>query len=103
MGNVNLDTGKYVCRVQSLDTGEVKDIPFTVSMKNLPVRQEVSKFDFYAPSHAVSGKNSNDFDSESDARLRRELVSLTDGELLDTNGEENEVLVYDRSSKNDRW
>jgi len=100
MGNVNIDNGKYVCRIQSLDTGEVKDIPFTVSLKNNPGRQEVSKFDFYVPGHAVSGKNSDDFDSDSEIKLKNDLTRMFG---IDFNDENEEVHSYDRASPGDRW
>lgn len=102
MGNMTVNKGDYVCRVQSLDTGETADIPFSSNFVNLQNRQTVSKFDFYVPSHSVSGKNSNDFDSESDTRLEDELTRFNDGGLPDAS-ENDEVLVYDRASKGDRW
>jgi hypothetical protein len=100
MGNVNIDNGTYVCRVQSLDTGEIKDIPFQVRLKNNPVRMEVSKFDFYVPNHAISGKNSDDFRDENES-LRNELRKLND--LGIGAHDVDEVNVYDRASPGDRW
>lgn len=59
-GNAMIQDAEYVCRIESLDTGEVRDIPFSSVVKNVNVRLDIAKFDFYGTKQTVDGKNSNE-------------------------------------------
>jgi len=102
MGNMTLEDKFYMARVQSLDTGEVLDIPFKTQFRNIQKRQEVSKFDFHIPLHSVSGKNSNDFDKESSKILSKELRKYQNKQGIEAH-EDSEVLPFDRASPKDRF
>lgn len=103
MGNTHMDEGSYTIRVQSLDTGEVRDIPLTTKFRQIQKRQEVSKSDYYVRSHTVSGKNSDDFEDLSTQRLKEQLTKYQDGPVRHDRNEELEVLPFDRSSRGERW
>ncbi len=64
LGNVMIQDSEYVCRIESLDTGEVHDVPFSSVVTNVNVRLDVAKFD-YLVSKETLGKNSNEINKDS--------------------------------------
>lgn len=59
--NAILDQKDYVVRIESLDTGEVRDIDVSVTFKNLPTLAKSIVTDVIVPSHNQSQKNSSEF------------------------------------------
>ncbi len=92
VGNASLDSSKYVCRIQSLDTGETTDVPFDVTFSNVPSRQEVAEYDFYVPKDPVPAK-------EKKQRRSKE----EDGVKKQKDDWKNEVKVKDRPGRHERW
>lgn len=96
-GNATLDAVKYICRIQSLDTGETIDVPFDVNFDNLPPKQEVAEFDFYVPKNPVPPKESPPKRTHEGNTDRRRMP------MEDSRNEEKEVKVKDRANRHERW
>ena len=103
MGNPTMDDGEYVCRVQSLDTGEAKDIPISVSFKNIQSRMVVADYNFFVSTHSILGKNSNEFKNDSEKMMIKELKSLQFDKAEDIENEDNDVLPTDRAIRGERY
>lgn len=72
IGNATLDSKDYVLRIESLDTGEHRDIDLSVSFTNLPDEKRNINTDVYVPMHNQSTKNASSFGkSEEDKRRER--------------------------------
>lgn len=97
-GNATLDPSKYVCRIQSLDTGETIDVPFNVTFDNLPARQEVAEFDFYVPKDPVPSK-----EKRPKRTHRTNVKDRKDAQEEDSRNEDGEVKIKDRANRHERW